>query len=213
MTMQIVVFGAARGTGRAVVEGGIAAGHRVTAVVRGDPRGLTPRPGVLEVEQGDATDPDRVAALVSGADALVSAVGASGRDKSGVRERATRAQLAGMRAAGVRRLISVSSLGIDDSAGALPWWMRTLLVPLFLGPAFRDHERQEAVLQEADDLDWTIVRPGGLTDGPPTGRYHHGFQRLPSGASGRIARADVADFILRELAEPAYLRSAVAVSG
>lgn len=70
-------------------------------------------------------------------------------------------------------------------------------------------EAQEQLIRESG-LDWTIVRPGGLTDGPATGAYRSGTDR--SIRATRVSRADVADFVLQQLTDLRYLHQAPAVS-
>lgn len=84
-------------------------------------------------------------------------------------------------------------------------------VSVFLRHAFADHERQEAVVEQST-LDWTIVRPPHLTDGLPTGTYRHGFSTANKQIRGTISRADVADFMLRQLTDSMYLRQTPGVS-
>ena len=70
-------------------------------------------------------------------------------------------------------------------------------------------EEQERLIM-ASDTDWTIVRPGGLTDGPPTGTYKAGTEK--SIKAKQVSRADVADFVLKQLTDDRYVRQTPAVS-
>lgn len=56
------------------------------------------------------------------------------------------------------------------------------------------------------DLDWTSVRPGAFTDGARTGEYRHGFPGTDRTTTLKISRADVAEFMLKQLGDPGYLR-------
>ncbi|GAB3835507.1 hypothetical protein GCM10028821_31980 [Hymenobacter jeollabukensis] len=155
-------------------------------------------------------DARAVRQAVPGHDAILSTLGAPAGRKDAVRSEGTRHILQAMEQAGVRRFICLTTLGMGDSRPALPWLYRYLLVPLLLRYAFADSERQEALIRQSA-VDWTIARPGTLTDGPRTGRYHHGFAptaQLPM----RIARADVADFMLGQLTDATYLRQAASLS-
>lgn len=83
---------------------------------------------------------------------------------------------------------------------------------LLLRPAFADHIAQERLLR-ASNVAWTIVRPAAFTDGPLTGKFHHGFTaptRLKLAL--KISRADVAQFMLGQLASRQYLRKAASLS-
>ena len=84
-----------------------------------------------------------------------------------------------------------------------------IMVGVFLRHAFADHERQEAVVRQSP-LDWTLVRPPHLKDGPRTGVYRHGFPTTDKRIKGWISRADVADFMLKQLVDDTYLQTRVA---
>ncbi len=64
---------------------------------------------------------------------------------------------------------------------------------------------------KASGLDWTIVRPTLLTNGPRTGQYRVGTN-LEGVHDGRISRADCADCLLRAMVEGAWSRAAVVIS-
>lgn len=209
MGKQIALFGATGGTGLQVLEQALAQGHRVRALVR-NPAKLGARDGLpdgLEVIEGDVLDPDAVERCVAGSDAVICVLGSHGGAEP-VEDRGTECILAAMQAAGVRRLIAVTSMGVGDSVEQVPAFFRAIM-KLTLRRIMQAKERQEQAIM-ATDLDWTIVRPGGLTDGPRTGNYRSGLDK--DIRATRIARADVADFILRELAADAYIRATPAVS-
>ena len=73
-----------------------------------------------------------------------------------------------------------------------------------LGQVFADHERQEALVRNSD-LDWTIVRPSAFTDGPLTGCYRHSVPSSDRNITLPISRADVADFMLKQLSDQSSL--------
>jgi uncharacterized protein YbjT (DUF2867 family) len=84
-----------------------------------------------------------------------------------------------------------------------------MLMRTVLRKAMEDKERQEALVK-ASGLDWIIVRPGGLTDGPATGHYQAGLD--PKISAGQVSRADVAAFVLQQLTDDTYLRQAPAIT-
>jgi uncharacterized protein YbjT (DUF2867 family) len=108
----------------------------------------------------------------------------------------------------VRRLVAVTSLGAGDSADQVVSLFRATM-RLTLKRMMEAKERQEQAIR-GSGLDWTIVRPGGLTDGPHTGRYRAGVDK--SNKATRVSRDDVADFILRELATGEHIGRTPAVS-
>lgn len=197
--MKIVVFGATGTIGRQVVEQALQQGHDVTAFVR-DPAKVQ-RSDVRAV-QGDVHDAAAVRTAVQGQDAVIVALGA-GR-KGGVRGPGTRTIIAAMKAAGVDRLIVQSTLGVGDSRPNLTVMWKYLMFGLLLRPAYADHVEQERYTR-VSGLDWTIVRPAAFTDGPRTGTYRHGFGPHDTTVSVKISRADVAEFILKQLDNSEYL--------
>ena len=203
--MQIALFGATGGTGRQVLEQAVAAGHNVTALVR-DPAKIEARSGVTLIH-GDVLDQEATSRCVQGSDAVICVLG-SGVGVEPVEAQGTQRVLEAMQANGVRRLIAVTSLGVGDSreqVGAeFQRAMDTVLQPIIA--AKTEQER----LIRASGLDWTIVRPGGLGDGPRTGDCRSGTD--PSLMAGLVSRADVAEFVLRQLTDASYLHQCPAVT-
>jgi uncharacterized protein YbjT (DUF2867 family) len=190
--MKIVVFGATGGTGRELCRQATAAGHDVTAFVRGDAQ-LD-----AKVVKGNLFAPDEVERVLRGADGVATALGAPPLRHSNICSEGTRAIAAAMAAAGVKRIVVCSSQGTGDSkVGPLA----RLPAAIFLRNAFRDKGVMETELA-ATALDWIVVRPGLLTNGKPRGTW-----RAAEGlVGGKIGRADVAAFMLQQLASDEWLR-------
>lgn len=205
MGMRIALFGATGGTGSEVLEQALAQGHRIRALVR-NPANLAERDD-LTLVQGDVLDQEAVNRCVEGADAVICVLG-SRAGAEPVEDRGTEGILVAMQALGVRRLIAVTSMGVGDSIDQVAVLFRAIM-QLTLKRIMQAKERQEQAIM-ASGLDWTIVRPGGLTDGPRTGRYRAGLDK--SIKATRVSRADVADFILHELAAGEYIGRTPAVS-
>jgi putative NADH-flavin reductase len=117
---------------------------------------------------------------------------------------ATKCILAAMEREGTKLFVCESSLGVGDSKGQLGPFYNFVMIPLLLHSVFADKEVQEKIIQ-CSKVDWVIVRPGALTNGPKTGDYRAGFPVTDTTIQGRISRADVADFMLRQLTDPTYL--------
>ncbi len=199
--MKILVFGPTGGTGRALVEQALAGAHEVTAFAR-SPEKLEARHDRLSVVQGDALDPERVQAAMPGHEAVVSALGVTGGSPLNVCSEAAKNIVAAMRSAGVRRLVVESAYGAGPSRRRGPY-ARFLRVSL--RGLMRDKDRMEEIVQ-GSGLDWVIVRPPILTNGPRTGRYRVGVD-LMLGWFPRISRADVAEFML-DVADERRVRAA-----
>lgn len=112
---------------------------------------------------------------------------------------------------GVLRFVSLSSIGIGDSRAMLPFHYKYILVPLLLRQGFAEHELQEAFVKQSQ-TEWTIVRPGAYTNGGRTSAYRHGLSLSGKAVKAKISRADVADFMLKQLRGGTYLYKAPWVS-
>lgn len=205
--MKLIIFGATGGTGRQCVDQALAQGHQVTAFVR-QSAALTVQHPDLTIIQGDITDQDAVQRAVPGHDVVISALGTRGGPA--VLPEGTRNILEGMASHGVRRSLWVSSFGAGDSLKQMGWLSQTLIVKGFLRQAIQEKNAQEQIIL-ASGGDWIIARPGGLTDGPLTGTYR---VTGPGDKVGRpsISRADVADFMLKNLTDTRYTRRAVGLT-
>ena len=203
--MKVVVFGASGRTGRLVVELALAKRHAVTAFVR-NPASLAEAPPLLRVVVGDALDEGAVEAVVTGQDAVVSTIGPNSNRPDNVGSASTASIVNAMRRQGIRRLLCISSAD-DVDAGFL---FERMVKPLFLRHVFADKIAQELVVYKSG-LDWTIVRPPILRDGPRTGAYRLAIGVTPK-AGWRVSRADVADFIVRELGRKDYVHQAVGIA-
>ena len=201
--MRIVVFGATGSTGRHVVDQSLSAGHDVTAVVR-RPDQVAPRPRLV-VRAGDVLDAASLHESCSGADAVVSCVGPRSNVRPGtVMSAGTAHMVAAAEAAGVRRFVFQSGIGLSDGvelSRANRWLLRALWRPLFAA-AIHDKAEGERVLR-ASALEWVIVRPVVLRDAPAAGHYLAG-PHAPVAPLVSLSFADCAACLLHALSEPAW---------
>jgi putative NADH-flavin reductase len=117
--------------------------------------------------------------------------------------RGTQNVLTAMAGHKVRRLLCITGIGAGDSKGHGGFLYDRIFQPLLLKTIYEDKDRQEALIR-ASDTDWTIVRPGFLTNGPLT-RHYRVITDLAGITAGRISRADVAHFLLGELSANRHL--------
>jgi uncharacterized protein YbjT (DUF2867 family) len=200
--MKILVLGATGGTGRLIVSDAVAKGHSVVALVRSAARADLPGAELIE---GAATSERILGRALDGCDAVVSALGTGmGFRKVSLLTEATRALVPVMTRSGVRRLVCVSALGVGDSRGHGGFVFDRLFQPLLLSQAYQDKERQEATIRSSS-LDWVIVRPCMLTDDPAQGSVRAVID-LGGIHGGKIARADVARFVVDQLTTDTWLR-------
>ena len=206
--MKVIIFGASGSIGRNLVSQALEQGHAVTAFVRDTAR-FDIRHDNLSIALGDVLEATSVQKAVAGHDAVMCSIGA-GR-KGGVRAEGTRNIIAAMKANGVRRLICQSTLGIGESWNNLNAFWKYLMFGLFIRPAYLDHVEQEKLVRESG-LDWSIVRPAAFIDGELTGHYRHGFPANANDTKLEISRADVADFMLKNLVDNTYLHKTPGLS-
>ena len=118
---------------------------------------------------------------------------------------ATRVLVDAMTAQGVKRLICVTGFGAGDSRESISRLQRLPFQAVF-GRAYDDKSRQERLIRQSA-LDWTIARPGVLTNGPRTGRFKI-LAEASQWRNGIISRADVADFLVGQIEDRTYVHKA-----
>ncbi|WP_236789118.1 NAD(P)-dependent oxidoreductase [Amycolatopsis sp. GM8] len=220
--MKLTIFAATGGIGRQLVEQAVAAGHEVTAVVRNPAKVSAP----VNIVTADLASPDLAVleSAVSGADAVLSGLGARTKAEAGVAGRGTLEMIDAMKATGVRRIavVSAAPIGTVASPGnphppkhdpGEGFVMRNLLTPM-VKRVLREHYADLAVMEDelrASGLDWTIIRPPQLNDKPLTGRYRTAYgQNLKSGS--KISRADVAHLMLQAIQRPETIQTIMGVA-
>lgn len=211
--MKIIIFGSTGGTGSQLVKQGLPQGHYITAFARNPEKLLSKHPN-LQIVKGDVLDVASVQHAMKGHDAVLSCIGSPANKIGIVRSKGTKNIILAMEKSGIKRFICQTSLGYGDSRKVLertPFYFRYLIVPFILKKGFADHALQEEYIKQSL-LDWVIVRPGNLTDGDRTGVYQHGFSVADTTIKVKISRADVADFMLKQLTNDTYLKKTPGLS-
>ena len=166
--MRLLVFGATGGTGRALLDQGLALGHQMTAFVR-NPGVLEARPG-LTIVQGDVTDAAAVNHAVAGHEAILSALGHAAGSPACCR---AACRLSSARDEPDRDQTADSTCPRSGSATAgSRWggWPARSWCRCSCARRWTRRRFEEGIIH-ASDLDWILTRPGGLEDGPRTGVY------------------------------------------
>jgi putative NADH-flavin reductase len=209
MTQRICIFGASGATGLALTQQAVARGHDVTAFVRSE-AAKEKLPSGVTVVVGSLLDRGDVARTVTGADAVLCAIGPRPASPEPFCAAATRNIIEAMIAQGVRRLVCLTGAMIGDYPH-LSWFMRRMRNSYQKQqPALaRDRAEQEQFVA-ASGLNWTVVKPARLTNGAARGRIRSG-EALKVGAFSSISRADLARFMLDEVESPAYVGKRVVV--
>ena len=203
----MMVIGASRGTGLASVRKALAEGHHVRALAR-HADAIPIEDEKLEKVPGDARNQATIQAALTGVDTVLLTLGVSFGPRAlfeGTRlfSEATRSVIDAMKRTGTRRLIVVTGLGAGDSRGHGGLLYDAVLFPLLLKRVYDDKDVQEQMVRQSG-LDWTIVRPTLLNNGPATGSYRV-LDDPKDWRGGSISRADVADFLVRQVSDRTHI--------
>ena len=200
--MKVAIFGATGGTGRLLVARALEEGCDVTVYTR---RASAPQHERLTAVFGPNGDPVAIDRAVAGRDAVLCALGGTpSRRRERVCSTAMAQIVPAMQRHGVRRLLAISTFGAGDTRPAVGFFVRTIVFGAVLRSEVADKEAMEGILAQSG-LDWTVVRVGVLTDDAAKGAYRAADDGSIRGM-GKISRADVADFMLKELASGAWVR-------
>ncbi len=205
--MRLLLIGATGGTGREIITQGLRRDHEIIAIVR-SPEKLADVADQIAVVRGSVFDPAVIGDAVAGCDAVLSTIGAPagflGRGATTVYSDTATALTTALPGSGTARLLFCTSAGVEahDPAEVLPY--KLIAKPLFLQRAYDDMSAAERIIQ-ASPLDWTLVRPGRLTDKPGHGSYQVSPRFRTPGGTG-IPRADVASFMLDQIADHHWVR-------
>ncbi len=207
--MRLLVIGAAGRTGRLVVEQALGHGHDVRAFVHATQLAIDhPR---LEKVTGDVLSFENVDAAMKGCEAVVFVVGSGRGREVRVYSEGISNVLHAMAAQGALRLAAVSAAGVfarRDSRISLGF---RVVIATVLKRVYDDMERMEQRIA-ASGIEWTIVRPVGLTDGPQTGHYRLSRDGSMLSGASRISRADVAALLLKAVETTTFLRRTLLVA-
>lgn len=203
--MRVAVFGASGGIGRLAVRECLGRGDSVNALVR-DVSRLALSDGMLEVVKGDAMQAEDVDRAVAGCEAVLSSLGRGTGAPPNVCSAGAANIVGSMSKNGVKRLVCVSAYGTGETRKGVYARMEWLLIRGLM----EDKETMEEVVRSSG-LDWTVVRPTRLTDGPKRGRYRTGVD-IDVGLFPRVSRADVADFMVNQLSGTVFRRASPTIT-
>jgi putative NADH-flavin reductase len=207
--MNILIFGATGGTGRYLVTQGLKKGHHITAFVR-NPKKLIIKNKNLSFVQGDVLNIKDVQEAVRGQDVVISVLGNKTSDalwkSNTIISDGVRNIISAMKKYKVKHLLFVASFGVNEKI-FLP---EKLFIRIILKNIFADIPKQEELIKKSS-LDYILVHPSRLINGSRTGKYKAG-ENLPIGLFSKISRADVADFLLKNINVSPYIRKTVTIS-
>jgi putative NADH-flavin reductase len=208
--MNVVIFGASRGVGRCLVKQCLAQGYHVTAAVR-NPATVPITHEQLRVLPCDVLNPASVNQALVGQDVVFCTLGTKSKGPITLYSLGAYNILQGMQAHQVRRLIFLSNFGVlNEKAQDIQGAALLFLIKRFIPHTLADHRRAlEEIREHAPE--WIVVRPLPLIDQMWTGRYRIAVDSLPVKGT-HIARADVADFMIRQATSDDYLYKVPAIA-
>jgi putative NADH-flavin reductase len=205
--MRLAIFGATGGTGLRLTEQALQHGHSVRVLVR-NPNRMPLVNANMRVVLGNVLDRESVSKTLLGSDAALSCLGQRNllRNTRAVSD-GIRLIMDVMKQHGLRRLIVESAFGAGESLASARFVEKLVFATLLWAP-YQDKNLMEPEVK-ASGLDWTILRPVRLTDGPLTNRYVVSMARPPKTS---VSRADVAAAMLQALEERLWVGEAPSVS-
>ena len=209
--MKIAVFGSSGNVGKLLVGQALAEGYDVVAYAR-NPSKLTIRHDHLTIIQGELSDQAMIEHAITGVDAVISVMGPSGKSEGTPITQGMRHIIAAMNKHGVRRLIALSTASSKDPNDKLGIKIKTMIavIKTTSPDAYADIVGWSEVIR-ASNLDWTLARVLLLNDKPKIGNVRTGYPgRNELGT--QISRADLADFMLKQVADTKYIRQAPVVT-
>jgi len=201
---KIALFGGSGQTGMEFLKRALDNGYQVKALARSPQKFSIKHPN-LEVIEGDVLVQQDVTAVVKGCDVVVSLFGHVKGSPEWLQTNGTKNIVAAMKQEKVEKIISLSGGGLPFPEKDQPKmpdkmirFIMKIAVPKILNDAIKHHK-----ILENSKLKWLIVRGPRLTDDKKTGNYRVGWVGV--NASTKIARADLADFILKQIDDEQFL--------
>jgi putative NADH-flavin reductase len=207
--MKLVVLGATGGTGTELVRESLKGGHCVTVFVRDTTR-LHEFKDRIRIEEGDLLDRGALAKVLENHDAVLSGFGPRvpvAKSDAHLLEQFAAVLTGAMEDARVGRLVIISTAFLFKDSIVPPTY---LLGKLLFPSVVSDSAALEKTVQESA-VEWTIVRPPQLTDGPMTGFYRERIGHLPR-FGFKISRADVAHYFVKAIEKGEVMRKIVGIS-
>lgn len=212
--MKLALFGASGTIGQRILREALSRGHTVTAIVR-NPSRIIERDRKVRAVEGNILDPESVEASVIGHDAVICAFGPGAHQGVETVIGAARSLIAGLRSAGVRRLVVVGGAGSLEVAPGVRLQDTPEFPAQWLPIARAATDALEVYRGEGADLEWTYLSPAALIQpGERTGKFRRGGDQLLVDEQGRsrISAEDYAIALLDEVEEPTHVRQRFTVA-
>ena len=209
--MKLLIIGGTGKTGRELIKQGLDQGHIITAIVR-NPKKIKNDNSRLNVFKGNVLIPESIENAFQGQDVVLSALGHKRFFiRTNTLSEGTKNIINAMNKNDIKRFICITSLGINDSRFKLGLYYTLFTIPVILLFYFLDKSKQEKLIKKSK-LEWTIIRPGQLTNGKKRAKYKHGSDVGNYILTKMISRADVAHFMLSQLKDKTYIHKAAGIT-
>jgi len=215
--MKILLLGATGRTGKWVYQKSLERGYSIHCLARNSER--IEKYDQATLLEGDASNPDDLATAIAGCNAVISVLNISRRSDfpwSALRTpknflSKTMGNLVPLAEKNkVNRIIICSAWGVSETVQDIPGWFKWLIQNSNIGVAYEDHNRQERIVSDSA-LNWTIVRPVGLTNSSKEQSVLESFDNHPK-PSLTISRKSVAGFLLDSLERDDLIKKKVVIS-
>jgi len=216
--MQALLLGATGRTGKVLLASLLKSGYSVNAIVRNKSK-VAVQFNSLTLFEGQPDDPALLSKAISGCEAVLSVLNVSRtsdfpwsklRTPENFLSEFMKKLIVVAKEKQVKRIIVCSAWGVHETKKDLPGWFRFFIDHSNIGAAYRDHELQENILRESG-LEWTIVRPAGLTNSEKEKEIRVSFLNKPK-PSLTISRLSVATFMVTALQQNSFLRETPTIS-
>lgn len=208
--MKITIFGGTGKTGAYLVREALDKGFDVYILARAPAKMTIADPHLVDVK-GDITDANAVASAINGTSAVLSVLGPTDNKPTFAVSRGMENILAAMKSGSIRRLVITAGAEVGDPEDA-PKFMNkfmNFLLKLMARNVLADMSKAVEMVRSSD-LDWTVVRLPMLTDDPKTGKVKVAY--VGKGMGARIARADIASFLIDQVNDKTFIHKAPAIS-
>ena len=203
--MKVFLFGATSPTGQIVLENLLTQSHKVTVLIR-NPAAIKTQNRNLKLIKGNVFDTNTFGEAIKGCEVVISILGTSSSNKPTTIYSAGGSNIiAAMRNAGIKKLITITSGGVQEDDPVIQksffykyfglWYLRHI---------YTDMAKWETILEQSKDIDWVCIRPTYLRNGELTNKYRVNKTYSPP-KGWKISRADLADFITKQVASNEFI--------
>lgn len=210
--MKITIFGGTGAAGLLAIEKALHEGHQVIAYAR-KPEKITFQHENLTVVKGELTEYEKIEEVISDSKAVISLLGPTGKAKDTLISNGYRNIISAMKKHGVKRLITAVSTSYRDPKDKFNFMVSFGVVMLrVVGPSILKDILTMGDLIRNSQLDWTMARLPMLKNSEAKGNIHIGYTGDGEFNFFELTRADLADFLVHQLADNTYLYTAPAIS-